>query len=330
MGFREAGTAMTSAKILGFGETNSGKTMFGLTLPDSAGIDSEAGMIHYEGKDVVINNKKYNNLKLVNNTADLEELEESLDLFLDNDKSVKNIKTLIIDSETKFYYTMQIGAMEVEEKRARKTGGDVNDQTVSQRQWGRIKLINMKLQQAKIDLASRGIHIYSTSQSADLRDEGGKNIIGQKPDMHKSAKYDYDIVLEFFNQESDTGEILYFARVHKDRTLVTKKGQVIQNCTFDVWKDYFENNSVGKEYLNSSLSNDLKKSVADLEDDAEKQEDLAKKLKEGMKQAKADGRTLQLRKIGEIFKKYEMDMKKLDIYSVEQLKECLSILTTEE
>ena len=43
-------------------------------------------MAHYEGKNITINNgNTYNNLIMVDNTSDLDELEEDLDAFIDGE-----------------------------------------------------------------------------------------------------------------------------------------------------------------------------------------------------------------------------------------------------
>ena len=150
MSFRDAKAAKIGGKFLVYGESGSGKSTFQLTFPKVACIDSEAGVAHYEGRDITLNNgNTYNNLVLVDNTSDLDELEMDLDSFISGEFDNK-IETLSIDSETKFYGTMQVGAQEVEEKRARKKGGNVDDANISQRSWGRIKILNLKLQQSKL------------------------------------------------------------------------------------------------------------------------------------------------------------------------------------
>ena len=157
MAFRKAREAKIGGKFLAYGYEGSGKSWFALTFPKVACIDSETGIAHYEGKDITLaNGNTYNNLILVDDTSDLDDLEDDIDEAVDSDE----IQTLDIDSETKFYATMQVGATEVEEKKARRKGGDVDDTVVSQRQWGRIKIINMKLQQAKIDLSANKHAMY--------------------------------------------------------------------------------------------------------------------------------------------------------------------------
>ena len=104
---------------------------------------------------------------------------------------------------------MQIGAQEVEERRARKKGGDIDDASISVKQWGRIKIINMKLQQAKIDLSSKGIHVVSVAQATEIKDDDGKKVIGYKPDMHKSVNFDYDTVLRHYTKTDKEGNVTF-------------------------------------------------------------------------------------------------------------------------
>ena len=319
MSFRDAKAAKIGGKFLVYGESGSGKSTFQLTFPKVACIDSEAGVAHYEGRDITLNNgNTYNNLVLVDNTSDLDELEMGLDSFISGEFDNK-IETLSIDSETKFYGTMQAGAQEVEEKRARKKGGNVDDANISQRSWGRIKILNLKLQQLKIDLSTRGIHIVSVAQGTDKRDDSGEKVIGIKPDMHKSVGFDYDTVLEFFTKEEADGTH-YYAKVLKDRTKVTKRGDVIENPCYDIWKDYFEGRS-NLETNKTSYKNDIKNSTESMEDKADRSEELAAEFKEVLKSLKDDKDALL--KVNKLLKDKGIDLKKLELQLPETLTELI-------
>ena len=331
MGFRKAASKDTGGKFLILGDTNSGKSWFTLTFPDVAAIDSETGLTHYEGREIEINGKKYNNLKLVDNTADLDTLEEDLDDFLDGMYDGQ-IKTLTIDSETKFYNTMQVTAMKVEERRAQEKGDDVNDQTVSQRQWGRIKLVNMKMQQAKIDLSARGIHIVSVAQATDERDKKKPDkIIGVKPDMHKSAKFDYDTILEFYTElDPKTNEVRFYAVVKKDRTLVTKVGDVIENCTFDIWADYYQSLS-GKEKMTVNYTKDLKTSEDSMQSDADKAGELSQEFKSILAKLGKDkvANKDEIIAIKTKMKELDINSKQLDVNPTDKLEELVEFARTQ-
>ena len=319
MSFRDAKAAKIGGKFSVYGESGSGKSTFQLTFPKVACIDSEAGIAHYEGRDITLNNgNTYNNLVLVDNTSDLDELEMDLDSFISGEFDNK-IETLSIDSETKFYGTMQVGAQEVEEKRARKKGGNVDDANISQRSWGRIKILNLKLQQLKIDLSTRGIHIVSVAQGTDKRDDSGEKVIGIKPDMHKSVGFDYDTVLEFFTKEEADGTH-YYAKVLKDRTKVTKRGDVIENPCYDIWKDYFEGRS-NLETNKTSYKNDIKNSTESMEDKADRSEELAAEFKEVLKSLKDDKDALL--KVNKLLKDKGIDLKKLELQLPETLTELI-------
>lgn len=320
MSFRNAGEAKIGGKFLAYGEMTSGKSFFSLTFPSVASIDSETGIANYEGKEIEIGGKKYNNLVMVDNTADLDELENDLDEFLAGEYDNK-IKTLVIDSETKFYDTMQVGATEVEERRARKNGDDVDDSVVSQRQWGRIKIINMKLQQAKIDLSAKGINVVSIAQATDLRDKkDSTKIIGSRPDMHKSVSYDYDTVLRFFTKKNKDGEIEYFAEVMKDRTQITKVGDIIQNCTFDIWKDYYDKKSK-LETRDITYSKDLKNSTENMVDKADKVDELVTGWKELMKSLKNNKDMTSISKINSKLKELKIDVRNMNLCDLKTIKE---------
>lgn len=320
MGFRKACSSKAGGKFLAYGMEGSGKSWFALTFPRVACVDSESGIRFYEGRDITLaNGNTYNNLVLVDDTSDLEDLEDDIDEIVESDE----IDTLSIDSETKFYNTMQIGATEVEERKARKKGGDVDDTVVSQRQWGRIKIINMKLQQAKIDLSGKGKHVVSVAQATEVYEgEGDKRkLVGIKPDMHKSVKFDYDTILEFYkDKDKTTGEIKYYAEVKKDRTNVCKVGQIIENPCFDIWKSYFDSMN-GLNTVETSYKKDLKTSTESMIEDADKAEELATELKDIMKKLKEAGNMDAIKTISNLMKEKSIDIKKLEIASVEDLSE---------
>lgn len=317
--FRKAKAAKIGGKFLSYGESGSGKSTFQLTFPKVACIDSETGIAHYEGKDIKLNNgKTYNNLIMVDNTSDLDELESDLDDFI-NGEYDGQIETLSIDSETKFYNTMQIGATEVEERRARKKGGDVDDAGISVKQWGRIKIINMKLQQAKIDLSSKGTHVVSVAQEIELKDDDGKKVIGYKPDMHKSVKFDYDTILRHYTKKEKDGSVSFWAEVIKDRTNVTKVGQQIENPCFDIWKDYYDSMN-GLETNTTSYKNDLKTSTESMIDQADKSETLAAEFKDILKTFKDKDALL---KVNKLMKDKGVSIKELEMQTPEVLTELI-------
>lgn len=321
MSFRKSNAARIGGKFLVYGDTGTGKSFFALTFPKIACIDSEVGMAHYEGRNITLaNGNTYNNLELVDNTSNLDTLEEDLDAFLNGEYKDK-IKTLCIDSETKFYSTMQIAALAVEEKRAKKKSGNVDDATVSKRQWGRIGIINMKFQRAKIDLSAMGVHIVSIAQATnEYKGEGdNRKIVGTKGDMYSKGEFDYDTILEFYKEKRGTG-FKYFARVKKDRSEITKVGQIIENPCYDIWKEYYE----AKEKLpinKTSYKKDIQSSTDSMNEKADESSEIVDKWKIMMKQIKKNGNTEGISNINNFIKEKEIDVKKIDLYTVDVLTE---------
>lgn len=320
MAFRKPVETKIGGKFLVYGLTHEGKSWFGLTFPKVAAIDSEAGLAFDEGKDIIINGKKYNNLVLVDTTSDLETLEEDLDAMIEGEI---DCDTLLIDSETKFYNTMDIGATEVEERKAKLAGKNVDARS----KWGRIKNINMKLQQAKITLSSQGKHVVSTAQASEIKDENTQKTIGYKPETHKSLPFDYDVVLRFYTEEDKkTKERRFFAEVLKDRTHVTTKGDIIENCTYDMWKVYFdERNKVGIDST-ANYSKDLNNSISGVLNKSEQSEKLAEEIKEYLKTLK--GNIEATKSVKSKIDELKIDVKSLDLVDPTILEELINHIKT--
>lgn len=225
------GTHKKGLKILVYGDTGTGKTSFALTFPKSLILDTEDGYEWYE------NTEKAKNMAGIARSQSFDDLDDLLDQ-LDRDSS--EYSTFVIDSETKIYENLQEALLDVEERRARKKHRDELDANISQRSWGKIKQISLRLQNEKIRLASQGVNIVSVSQAADIMENSGDTMVkvGEKPDMHKKAKYDYDIKLRLFIKDGK-----YYGEVEKDRTDTYSVGTVLENPSYDNWKERVE----GKE-----------------------------------------------------------------------------------
>jgi len=317
--FRKPAKSKIGGKFFVYGFSGEGKSFFGLTFPKIGAIDSETGLAFYEDENIKINGKTYNNLAFVDTTSDLDELEEDLDNIIEGDV---DIETLLIDSETKFYNTMDIGATEAEEKKAKLSGKSVD----ARAKWGRIKNINMKFQQAKITASAKGIHIVSTAQGVAITDNDTQKIIGYKPDTHKSLKFDYDVVLRFYVEEDKkTKERRYFVEVIKDRTPVTEVGQIIENCTYDVWKPYFDKrNGVGSVTSGANFTKDLKNSTDSVLNNAELSTKLAKDIKDFISEHKTE--TNILKQLKALADESGIDMKNLDLEEPKKLQEFMTAI----
>lgn len=320
MGFRKPVEQKIGGKFLVYGMPHEGKSWFGMTFPKIAAIDSEVGLAFDEGKDIIINGKSYNNLVLVDPTSDLDTLEENLDAIIEGEV---DCDTLLIDSETKFYNSMDIGATEVEERKAKLSGKNVDARS----KWGRIKNINMKLQQAKITLSAKGKHVVSTAQASEIKDNDTQKVIGYKPDVHKSLPFDYDVVLRFYTEEDNkTKKRKFFAEVLKDRTHVTTKGDIIENCTYDIWKSLFdERNKTGK-VSTANYSKDLNKSVEGVLNKAEQSDKLSEEIKELLKSFK--GNVNAQKGIKNKIDELEINIKELNLTSIDKLTELLKYIKT--
>ena len=314
MAFRKPREAKVGGKFLAYGMSNEGKSSFGLTFPKIGAIDSETGLAFYENKDIEIGGKTYNNIEFIDTTADLDELEEDLESIIDGET---DIDTLLVDSETKFYNTMDIGATEAEEKKAKLAGKAVDTRA----KWGRVKNINTKFQQAKISASAKGIHVVSTAQAKEVKDKDNE-VIGYTYEAHKSLKFDYDVVLFFYTEtDKKTKEIKYFAKVEKDRTGVTKVGEVIENCTYDIWSSYFEARN-GLKTTGANFTKDLKNSTQSVLNDSELSDKLAKDIKKIINSNKTN--TSVVKQIKKLADDLEIDIKSLDLEEPKKLQQLLN------
>jgi hypothetical protein len=268
--FKKVEETKSGLKILGYGESGSGKTIFALSFPDGAAIDAEDGMGHYK--------KKYPNLKYIFNTTSAEDVEDALEEI--EDSLTNEIKTFIVDSETKIYENLQLGGLNVAEKRARQKAQSVDDAAMSQREWGKLKLISKRIQATKLMLASKGINIVSIAQQKDIKEKKGDNwiTVGYAPDVAKAFEYDYDIVMRFFTIKNDKKEEEYKAEIFKDRTQTYKRGDIIDNPSFDNWKSIYDYKSGLKEEV-INFTGDIKKDEDKMNSELEKMDKLVKEFK---------------------------------------------------
>lgn len=253
----EAVKEKSAFKFLVYGDAGTGKTRFGLTFPNSVIIDSEDGYRAYlrKGSDLA------KNVKGIVRTQSYSDVEKGIKELLRS--KLKGIDTLIIDSETVIRENIEEALMTVEEARARKANRDELDANLSQRSWGKIKYIDNGLKNMKIRLSSKGGNILSIAQQRDVTDDNGK-VIGSRPNMKKKAEHDYDVVLRFFVEDGR-----FLAEVEKDRFDVFKKGEIIENPTFNMWGDKYDLD--GQEH-DLSYDEDVNKSKQVYEDNVAEQE----------------------------------------------------------
>lgn len=263
--FRKPTESKKGVKILVYGYQGSGKSNFALSFPNIAAVDTEAGLSFYEGTDVG------KNLKLIANTQSYKDLEDMFEEVSENYEEL-GIKTFLVDSMTKVKENMEETVLEVDRKRARKNGQDPDDTNISVRSRGIIKNNASRLQNIKIDLSSKGVHIVDVAQVKEVQKQVGNSWIVDKrlPDMKKGAEHDYDIVLFFYTEDSLNGETKFYARVEKDRLEVYKTGSIIENPSYENWKKVIESNQK-KKALETSFANDVKKSSEAYEEEVEEE-----------------------------------------------------------
>jgi hypothetical protein len=259
---RKVGSRVVGWKVLLLADTECGKTTFGLSMPKSLVLDSEDGWAHYE--DIA-----ENTIGIVS-TSSTKDVKEMFEMLEDGEDLLDEMQTLITDSKSNIYSGQQISAMEVEERRARSKKGEVDDQTVSQRGWGKIKLDTKRLQALTIDLASRGKFVVDMAQEVEIiKQVGDKRIvIGYKPDIHKTEKFVYDTIIRL-SREKVGEEYTYKAEIYKDRTKVYKAGDIIEGgVSWENWKPYFDNkNKKGAKVVKTSYQDDVEKDEKVLENE---------------------------------------------------------------
>jgi len=278
--FRKPSTKQLGLKVLVMGEKGVGKSVFSLSFPKLYALDGETGMAFYEDHP-----QFGQNILGIANTMDFNELHSAIDEIeeiVEDDPEA--VKSLVIDSETKFYQNLTDSALTVEEKKARKSGKDVMDSAVSMRGWGRIKSVAQRLQNLKIDLSAKGVNVISISQIDDIKEKKGDSFvkIGEKPVMQKGAEYDYDLVIKLYTTVDASGDVQYKGIILKDRTGVTKVGQVISDPSYNVWKPFIESRKNGDK-IKSTLSADAEKAeMALVEEDTNREKTTVDKLRELM------------------------------------------------
>ena len=267
MAFRKPGEIRLGGKFLSYGRKATSKTTFLLSFPKIAAIDAEAGMSFYEGKP------KGKNIVLVSNTQSFKDFEEDLDDIAENYEEY-GVKTFGLDSATKVKENLEETIMTIDEKREKKKGKSADETNLSIRSRGRIKYVNKKLQNLKIDLSTRGVNIVDIAQAKEIKDKIGDQYVtvGWEPDMQKNSDHDYDVVLYHYTEPDGKGGVKFLARVDKDRLEVFKVGTIIENPSYEMWASVLAEND-GKEALNTSFVHQVEEG----KDKYEEEQDLDEK-----------------------------------------------------
>lgn len=261
-GFRKFGSQKQGLKVLIYGSSGCGKSVLSLGFLDNIVIDTEAKIGSYE------NNKNFSKMNAgvfsTNNFHKI--LEVFRKLLKSND--LQNIKTIILDSETKLYKNLLVSMLEIEEKRAeakaiRKAKKDdevvdidflVRDANIAQRGYGKVNHKTEDLSSLRAIFSDKGKVFVTIAHSKDVQQkmpDGSFIKIGTKPDLHKNSEYDFDLIIEL-TKEKDliNGKFKHMAIIEKDTYhLFDDMGSEI-----DITLDDYSKGNVINQVINKYIS----------------------------------------------------------------------------
>ncbi|QDX94650.1 hypothetical protein EEL30_21650 [Brevibacillus laterosporus] len=313
--FRKPEERKQGLKILFYGENGSGKSWTALTFPKNAVVDSESKIGVNES-----NPRFKDNIVGIADTSNYYDVVELMEQVL---KDPKICKTFTVDSYTKVYNSVQVSAMEVEEERARKKGGNVDDQTISMRGHGKVKLNVVRLDDFIAQASAKGINVIAVAHKEDVKQKSGDNWIkiGEKPDLRKNAEHTFDVVFRFYKEKDIvTGEYKYCADVEKDTTNTYKLGTKIENVTYENFKEYIERNSKAK-IIDSNYDKTIQTNMEGMKKEQEDFETIVKEFKDLYKRL-GDTDPENKSKIGKLMKEKGVE-KYNDPLMASQLKEVI-------
>jgi hypothetical protein len=316
--FKTPEEVKSGLKFLIYGATGTGKTWFALSFPEIVGIDTEDGWARYVNKPVG------KNIKHILTSSSSTDLEDALDEI--DEELVDSVKTFVLDSYTKIYENQQFALQSLAEKRQRQKGKSDEDVGMSVRDWGKLKLNTKRIQATQLMLASKGINIVNVAQESDIKEKRGDNwvVVGHKPDLSKGVEFDYDVVLRFITEDDKKNKTVnYKAEVLKDRTGTFKKYDVIDNPTFDMWSDTYNETMSAKEST-VNFKKDIDKDIAKEEMESASTTEIVDNIKEFLKSANAE----QKAKIVKAMKTMELNIKDLASNDINKLKEILDLTRT--
>lgn len=316
--FKKPEEVKSGLKFLIYGATGTGKTWFALSFPEIVGIDTEDGWARYINKPIG------KNIKHILTSSSATDLEDALDEI--EEELIGSVKTFVLDSYTKIYENQQFALQSLAEKRQRQKGKSDEDVGMSVRDWGKLKLNTKRIQATQLMLASKGINIVNVAQEADIKEKRGENwvVVGHKPDISKGVEFDYDVVLRFITEDDKKNKtVSYKAEVLKDRTGTFKKYDIIDNPTFSLWNDIYEQTMSAKEST-VNFKKDIDKDIEKEEAESANATELSDKIKSFIKTA--DG--TQKAQITKAMKSLEINIKDLASNPLESLKELVDLIET--
>lgn len=333
MGFQKVEEALShvGGKVLVYGKQGTGKSTFVGTFPNINLVDTEDGQTYYIGKN--------KNIKGIMRTVSASEVQETLDELNDED-SLSTFDTIVIDSGTKLYENMQTAAFEVAEGRARKQRAkgidvDLEDVNLAQRDWGHIKRWNQQLATSYILFSTMGKWCVVTSHQKDeFRDATkaekkslgvDKIKIGEVPDLAKKAEHDFDIIIQLYTEEDDEGKTHFMGKILKDRTQVTKKGDKIENLSFEIWRQNWEDTKKYGVKAGVNLNIGVEKDIKAYANEEAKADEIIAEWKPLFKGIAESGNTAAVKTVNKFIKDKGLNLKALNAESPDVLQELLDL-----
>lgn len=233
--FKKASKKNRRLKVLAFGDTGTGKSIFLLTFPKPKVIDMEGGILHYEDRVVVPEIGQRGDFEVLHTGSAIKAIEAGEQIFDEFVAHARNpaenpkpCETLGLDPGTVFWERIQEAYTEEAKKGTRFQRG------TTLRDWGAIK---RPLKNFIVDMQNLPVHFVVTAHSGDRMEGQGNDMkkVGTKASVEKGIPYAMDTVLEFLAQDRGGGTNVL---CHKDRTGVLKVGETYQNVHFGMWSEY--------------------------------------------------------------------------------------------
>lgn len=259
--FKKPEVSRSGVKVLFYGLEGSGKTVSAITFPGVLLVDTEAGSTWYMGTELG------KNVLGVFNTQSYRDIQEAMEEVTDTYKD-SGVETFVIDSMTKVRQGLVRVVSKIDEKRERSKGKSALEANTSMRSWGKIGQISSDIQNDTIDLSTNtGVNVVHTAQAKAVYEGEGDNakFVGYRPDVHKSAPFDYDIIVYFYKDDTVPGKPKFYGKIEKDRLNVFLPGDVVENVGYHLWAEKIAERS-GKKLSTTSYQDQIAKDEADYEE----------------------------------------------------------------
>lgn len=239
MAFKKPQQLVNGTKILIYGEAGTRKSRTALTFPNIAYIDTDQSADNYLEEFA-------DNIEMYSDSTTFAEVMDDLDEIEGND----DVKTIVLDSDTKVYENQQHTALRVVEQRAIKAGRLKEGEGLSPKEWAVLKLNHNKMLSKLFENKKDGKTIIVICEGKDEKEaftdsnnQTSFKTVGIKPNSDKGIEFDFDIVLEMV-RDKKTGETIG-AKVVKDRTGTIPEGEIVENPAYDTWAEAIEKKRKG-------------------------------------------------------------------------------------